>query len=567
MVLGLLGEGGMARVYRAEQRSLKRPVALKVIRRLPGEGQDVVNRFQREKEVMQKLEHPHILPIFDYAGNAEYLWIAMRLVEAGTLEDWFKQGRIELPRVARAVSQLAAALDFAHQQGVIHRDLKPSNVLVDQGDHLYLTDFGVAKLIEQEGLTLPGTALGTPGYMAPEQIQGSGSGGSIDQYALAVMAYQMVTGKLPFRGQLVDVLHQHVTQAPPSPRQLRPDLPVEAEKAILKALSKDPQERFPSNAEFAQALAAALQPGATGSQKFAAVPHLPQANKKNLGLLAIPLVLAGAWFFWPAPSSKSFPLVYEVRHNNASEIQLRAPDGKVRKVGTGLAPHFWPQGRYLSSNGRENSVQRIDLAADKQQLLLANASGLVVAPDESFVVFGRAVNGKVQLHRQALVQSLITGNPDVLTRSASNHQGPTLSPDGRKVAYFVDEADHLSIWTLEIENGQRKSLAAPAVGENDSWPCWSPDGSRIAFQRKLANGNLELRVVSSSGQGESVKVPLPKECGGPQTPTWNPSTDIAFRTDQGIYSVGADGKRFRLLVESPGGNARVLNPCWGPIPP
>ncbi len=255
-----LGQGAMGCVYRAVQTETGEVVALKVIRRIPGVGQDLVTRFQREKEVMRQLVHPNVLPIHDYACNSDYLWIAMHLVEAGPLEDRMARARLTLPEVAQILSQTAAALDFAHAQGVIHRDIKPSNVLIEADGHVYLADFGVAKLLEQEGLTLPGATVGTPEYMSPEQVKNGAVTARSDQYSLAILGYQMACGKVPFEGMLMQILTQHAKAEPVSPRKLNPELSDAASRTLLKALAKNPAERFESASEFANAFAGAVQP-------------------------------------------------------------------------------------------------------------------------------------------------------------------------------------------------------------------------------------------------------------------------------------------------------------------
>ena len=256
VVLELIGEGAMAKVYRAHQPRLNREVALKVIRRVPGQRDDAT-RFEREKKVLERLTHPHIMPIHEYAGSSSYLWIASPLIAGGTLADLLHSGPMPMERVASVVGQLAEALDFAHEMQVVHRDLKPGNVLFEYREgceHYYLADFGVAKLLEAEGLTMPGMTMGTPEYMSPEQVLGKRLDGRSDQYSLGILCYQLATGRVPFEGALTAVMTDHARTAPPIPSGVSP----EVTRVVLRALAKEPSQRFGSCGEFAEALQIAV---------------------------------------------------------------------------------------------------------------------------------------------------------------------------------------------------------------------------------------------------------------------------------------------------------------------
>jgi len=249
-ILSLLGRGAVARVYRAHQASLDREVALKVICLTPGQSPISVTRFERERQIMEKLVHPNILPIFSFDRNSEYLWIAMRLMEGGTLLD-----RNFPPTQCLAIlTQIADALDFAHGHGVLHRDIKPQNILLDEQAIPYLSDFGVAKMAEQEGLTAPGCCPGTPKYMTPELLQGKPLDARSDQYSLGVLAYYLLTGQTPFQGSMIDVMKAHVQSPPPDPRTHRPDLPEATAEVLLKVLSKNPTRRYDNIRQFVKRL-------------------------------------------------------------------------------------------------------------------------------------------------------------------------------------------------------------------------------------------------------------------------------------------------------------------------
>lgn len=261
-LLALLGRGGMARVYLGLDVRLKRYVSIKVIdppfRNDPG----YVQRFEREAQAVARLEHPHIVRLYRYGQAGDLLYMAMQYVEGADLESllstYRQNNQFILPAEAqRIVGEVCQALDYAHARGVVHRDVKPGNVLVDSQGHAYLTDFGLALFAEPpEGEE----HFGTPQYMAPEQILSpAGALPESDLYALGIVLYEMFTGQLPFDGETMQVAASQVNDAPRAPRRIRPDINPALEALILKALAKDPRDRYQSGAELAAALDRALQ--------------------------------------------------------------------------------------------------------------------------------------------------------------------------------------------------------------------------------------------------------------------------------------------------------------------
>jgi serine/threonine-protein kinase len=248
-----LARGGMGAVYRAYEASLDRRVALKV---LPAEllhETGFAERFQREARLAARLEHPHIVPIHAYGIEDGHPWMALRLITGGALADLVQRGRLDPARTVAILRDVADALDHAHRSGVIHRDVKPQNVLLDEEGRAYLADFGIARMLESSShITATGMIQGTPAYMAPEQAEGKTLGPPCDIYALGVVAYQCMVGRVPFSGTPVSVLVQHVNTPPPLPGrdELKPSL-----TAVLhRCLAKDPDARWPSADAFVSAL-------------------------------------------------------------------------------------------------------------------------------------------------------------------------------------------------------------------------------------------------------------------------------------------------------------------------
>jgi len=267
----LLGMGGMGAVYRAYQRSLKRYVAVKVMSAALAQQPGYIERFTREAETSAALEHPNIIPIFDYGAQQDISYLVMRLLTGGTLAERMAQragtGQLlpSLGEIAGLLRQVGSALDYAHNQGVIHRDIKPSNVMFDNHGNAFVVDFGIAKLLDAtSGLTGTGSVVGTWGYMAPEQWRGEGLTAATDQYALGIMTYALVTGRLPFEAPTPPgIMHKHLYELPTPPHVQRPDVPEALTAVIERALAKNSADRFPTCTAFAQAFDGAIR-GNTG---------------------------------------------------------------------------------------------------------------------------------------------------------------------------------------------------------------------------------------------------------------------------------------------------------------
>ena len=258
-----IGAGGMAVVFRARDERLGRLVALKILAPGLAEDQEFRRRFIAESRAAAKVEDPHIIPVHE-AGEADgVLFIAMRFVAGGDLRRVLeREGALAPGRAVEFISPVASALDAAHRAGLVHRDVKPANILVDASpdrpDHVYLSDFGVSKGA-MSSASLTGQFLGTPNYSAPEQIQGLAVDGRADQYALACVAYQLLSGEVPFeRDQDMAVLYAHVSQPPPSLGARRPDLPSAADRVLARAMAKAPENRYGCCRDFADALREAL---------------------------------------------------------------------------------------------------------------------------------------------------------------------------------------------------------------------------------------------------------------------------------------------------------------------
>jgi serine/threonine protein kinase len=318
----LIGVGGMAAVYQARDDRLGRVVALKLLA-----GDEALRkRFVREARAVAAVDHPHIIPVYEAGESDGVQFIAMRFVAGGTLQGVIRDSGALSPRRAAAfISQVASALDAAHAAALVHRDVKPGNILVDgrRGgpEHTYLTDFGIARAMLSAGtLTNAGQFLGTPDYAAPEQINGHPVDGRADQYALGCVAYELLSGTVPFvREMPLAVLYAHLSTSPSQVTLVRPDLPLAVNEVLNTALAKVPGARYSSCADFADALREALgldhyDPSRATRPPTTAVPVRPPVSptlpltppgapgEVRPGPVAEPAPAA-----WPAQSPGAFP--------------------------------------------------------------------------------------------------------------------------------------------------------------------------------------------------------------------------------------------------------------------
>ena len=304
-VRDVIGKGGMGVVFLAEDKQDKTLVAVKVMRPEMSFDEVGVSRFRREAEIVASLQHPGIIPILAVGSERGLHYFVMQYIDGHSLDVVLDERRAEqrsmpIAVATRILSEAAATLAYAHEQGVVHRDVKPANIMLDDAGRVLLTDFGISKnatastgAVTVARLTETGTILGTPQYLAPEQALGTTVDRRADQYALAIVGFEMLAGHVPFDDEMPHaIIHRHINEAPPSLPTLRPDVPAHLAAAIARALSKAPSRRFADMGEFARALAGET----TGRGKA-----VRRRNLARIFTVVLVAVLLGAVILFGAP--------------------------------------------------------------------------------------------------------------------------------------------------------------------------------------------------------------------------------------------------------------------------
>ena len=305
-----IGRGGMGAVYRAYDPTLGRRVAIKVLAPHLTWEQTFIERFVREAQAAAQIKHPNIVTIYDVGQEGNWHYFVMEHLEGRTLTEVIqRQGQIPAQQAVDILRQLAEALDYAHSRDLVHRDVKPSNAMIDAAGHATLNDFGIVQAAQGSRLTATGTMIGTLEYMSPEQMQGVRVGPRSDQYSLGVVAYEMLTGRVPFKAaSTAALIHKVVYEAPPPLRTVRPDLPPAVEHVLSRVLAKDAEARYTSCLQLVEALEQAIlgatvaakrqarpaggtQPATSNVARAPSTPRAPSTGGRETGKRSIPTIV------------------------------------------------------------------------------------------------------------------------------------------------------------------------------------------------------------------------------------------------------------------------------------
>jgi Protein kinase domain len=401
----VIGRGGMGVVYRAHDLRLKRTVALKLIAPELALDERFRERFARETELAMALEHPNVVPIYDAGEVDGRLYLAMRLVDGTDLKALLaREGALEPAHAAAICGQVAKALDAAHAKGLVHRDVKPSNVLLDASEHVYLADFGLTRRLEEQGaLAGDGRSIGTPAYLAPEQIEGRTVDGRADVYALGCLLFECLTGSVPFpRASRLASAWAHLEEEPPPPSEQRPELPTALDAVIERALAKEPEERYST--------CGALSAAAEQALGLRERPILRRHRAVLIGGVAIVALLAAALAGVLVTRGDGAKAVPDVRKNSLVRIEP-ATNSMSAVIDVGENPMAVAVGgssvwvysefdRTVSEVDAETNDVRETANVSAQPVDLSLTAGPVMAADEGGVwIVGVDARGRSLLTR------------------------------------------------------------------------------------------------------------------------------------------------------------------------
>jgi serine/threonine-protein kinase len=314
-----LGRGGMAVVYSAFDRALERRVAVKSMLPEIAANPDVVARFLREARTVASLQHPHVVSVFSVRTGDGVSAIVMQFVEGRSLDLILRErAPLPLPVAAQLLTQIAGALQHAHDRGVIHRDVKPANVLIDRDGNAVVSDFGIARRDGNTRITGTGMLVGTMAYMSPEQLTGREIGPASDQYAFGVMAFELLAGRRPFAGSMADLHEAHLSATPPSLRQFRPDVPPGVEALVLRMLKKDPAARHPNLRDIERAFRALIPDSRTTTLVIAGYVRPPAPQESRVREAVTVAAVAP-----PAPGTAAPPVVTAPVRESTPTVPMR----------------------------------------------------------------------------------------------------------------------------------------------------------------------------------------------------------------------------------------------------
>jgi serine/threonine protein kinase len=340
-IVGSLGQGGMAAVYKAYHARLDRHVAIKVLHKAFLAEEGFLTRFEREAQIVAKLEHPHIVPVYDFNEHDGQPYLVMKFIEGRTLKQLLSDGPLTLDQISSLMNDIADALTYAHHNGVLHRDIKPSNIIIDATGVPYLTDFGLARIVKAGPSTMSADMiLGTPQYISPEQAAGLPElSPATDVYSLGVVLYELVVGRVPFNADTpYAVVHDHIYTELPRPGEINPAIPEPVEQVLVKALAKKPADRFGTPSEMMQSFRDAVQ--ASG---LAALPADRAVTEQKPLVPSIPAPLP------PAPPKP--PVIAPVKIGKQGKVEFQLDPGDLKNLGRQIKERVEQGAGWLESLG------------------------------------------------------------------------------------------------------------------------------------------------------------------------------------------------------------------------
>lgn len=560
-LVSLIGQGGMSAVYSAYQEELDRNVAIKILSDELAEDPNYIKRFQGEAKMAAALEHPHIVPVYDFGLQNDLSYVAMRLLSSTLTDKLYATKPMSISDVLMMLEQVAKALDYAHSKGIVHRDVKPSNIMFDDTGIAYLVDFGIAKAMQQADtdLTAEQMVLGTPSYMPPELWRGDAPIGASDQYALAIVVFQILTGQLPFIAETPSsLMYKHLNDAPPRANDYNPNLSQAAADVLRRAMSKHANQRYPLVSNFINALAQAMMSPPAKVNTPEAKPQSPNypaslptaINQPIVPTSTVPNQVAPRP---PSPQAPSRPVSRAMPQQGRRRPQKR-PNTVMMQVASGgiigigiililiivvllaLLYFFSPESSATSDNSNNQEIpvtEVVENTASDEPVLINRSeptldlgqNGPIIMPSVNFV--------GIDVDNLRTQQTLIAQNP-IPVRDV------VYSPNGQAIAAGL-ASSIVRLWYVS----ENRSVDLTGHVDVVSAIAFNPDGTILASAGRdaeillwdVASGE---RLGTLSGHAGAIR-------------------DLAFSPDGTLLASGAEDGTLRLWEVSTGQVQRSIN--------